>query len=67
MARGDSRYRTVHNLYDTYHKVAVNRKYYSYRLDALKQSLNQRATLIFDGRTPPFDLFLSFPTNSPSR
>ena len=37
MARGDSRYRTVHNLYDTYHKVAVNRKYYSYRLDALKQ------------------------------
>jgi len=37
------------------------------RIDALKQSLNQRATLIFDERTPPFDLFLNFPTNTPSR
>jgi membrane protease subunit HflC len=35
------------------------------RVDALKQSLNQRATLIFDERTPPFDLFQNLPTNSP--
>ena len=27
------------------------------RIDALQQSLNQRSTLIFDERTPPFDLF----------
>jgi len=40
---------------------------YLLRIDALKQSLNQRATLIFDERTPPFDLFLNFPTNAPSR
>jgi modulator of FtsH protease HflC len=40
---------------------------YLLRIDALKQSLNQRATLIFDERTPPFDLFLNFPTNTPSR
>lgn len=38
---------------------------YLLRIDALKQSLNQRTTLIFDDRTPPFDLFLTFPTNSP--
>ncbi len=37
------------------------------RVDSLKQSLNQRATLIFDERTPPFDLFQHLPTNSPSR
>lgn len=37
------------------------------RIDALQQSLNQRATLIFDERTPPFDLFQHMPTNSPSR
>jgi membrane protease subunit HflC len=37
------------------------------RVDALQQSLNQRATLIFDERTPPFDLFQHLPTNSPSR
>lgn len=36
------------------------------RIDALKSSLNQRATLIFDERTPPFDLFQHLPTNSPS-
>jgi len=40
---------------------------YLLRIDALKQSLNQRATLIFDERTPPFDLFLNFPTNTSSR
>jgi hypothetical protein len=37
MAKVDARYRAVHNLYDTYHKVCVNRKYYSYRLETLKQ------------------------------
>ena len=36
------------------------------RIGALQQSLNQRATLIFDERTPPFDLFRSLPTNSPA-
>ena len=40
---------------------------YLLRIEALKQSLNQRATLIFDERTPPFDLFLNFPTNAPGR
>lgn len=35
------------------------------RIDALKQSLNQRSTLIFDQRTAPFDLFQHLPTNSP--
>jgi membrane protease subunit HflC len=40
---------------------------YLLRIDALKQSLNQRTTLIFDERTPPFDLFLNFPTNAPGR
>ena len=37
------------------------------RIDALKQALNQRATLIFDERTPPFDLFQNLPTNSPGQ
>jgi membrane protease subunit HflC len=36
------------------------------RIDALKQSLNQKTTLIFDDRTPPFDLFQHLPTNSMS-
>jgi len=40
---------------------------YLMRIDALKQALNQRTTLIFDERTPPFDLFLNFPTNAPGR
>jgi len=35
------------------------------RVTALQQSLNQKATLIFDQRTPPFDLFNSLPTNAP--
>lgn len=34
------------------------------RIDALKQSLNQRSTLIFDERTAPFDLFQRLPTYS---
>jgi membrane protease subunit HflC len=36
------------------------------RIDAWKQSLNQRTTLIFDERYPPFDLFSHLPTNSAS-
>jgi len=36
------------------------------RIDALQQSLNQKSTLIFDERTPPFDLFSHLPTNSAS-
>ena len=39
---------------------------YLLRIDALKQSLNRQSTLIFDERTPPFDLFQNLPTNSPS-
>ena len=37
------------------------------RIDALKASLNQKTTLIFDDRTPPFDLFQHLPTNSVSQ
>ena len=37
------------------------------RVDALKQSLDQRSTLIFDERTAPFDLFRSLPANPPSQ
>jgi membrane protease subunit HflC len=33
------------------------------QLEALKASLNQKATLIFDERTPPFDLFRTLPAN----
>jgi membrane protease subunit HflC len=33
------------------------------RIKALEQSLSERATLIFDQRTPPFDLFQGFATN----
>ena len=37
-----------------------------FRLDALEASLKDRATLIFDQQTPPFDLFRGGPsTNSP--
>ncbi len=35
------------------------------RIEALQQSLNQKATLIFDQRTPPFDLFSGILTNAP--
>jgi membrane protease subunit HflC len=37
------------------------------RIDALQQSLNQRSTLIFDERTPPFDLFTGIPANTSAR
>jgi membrane protease subunit HflC len=37
------------------------------RIDALQQSLNQRATLIFDERTPPFDLFTGLPANAAAK
>jgi modulator of FtsH protease HflC len=41
---------------------------YLLRLTALQQSLNQKSTLIFDERTPPFDLFTSIPTtNAPAK
>lgn len=35
------------------------------RINAWQQSLNQRSTLIFDERYPPFDLFRNQPTNAP--
>ncbi len=34
------------------------------QLEALKTSLNQKSTLIFDERTPPFDLFKSLPASN---
>ncbi len=37
------------------------------RVDALEQSLKERSTLIFDQRTPPFDLFQGFGTNRVSQ
>ena len=37
------------------------------RINAWEQSLNQRSTLIFDERYPPFDLFRNLPTNATSR
>lgn len=37
------------------------------RLKALEQSLKERTTLIFDQRTPPFDLFQGFATNRISK
>jgi membrane protease subunit HflC len=37
------------------------------RIDALGQSLKEHSTLIFDDRTPPFDLFRGGFTNTPSR
>ena len=37
------------------------------RIDALQQSLNQRSTLIFDERTPPFDLFTGLPADKPAK
>jgi len=36
------------------------------RIEALKASMNQKTTLIFDDRTPPFDLFQHLPDNSPT-
>jgi membrane protease subunit HflC len=40
---------------------------FEFRLKALEQSLKEKATLIFDERTPPFDLFQGFVTNRNSR
>ena len=40
---------------------------YLLRIDALKSSLNQKSTLIFDERTPPFDLFQNLPKNPPAK
>lgn len=37
------------------------------QLEALKNSLNQKATLIFDERTPPFSLFQNLPGNPPAK
>jgi membrane protease subunit HflC len=37
------------------------------QLQALKDSLNQKSTLIFDERTPPFSLFQNLPANSPTK
>ncbi len=37
-----------------------------FRIDAFKQSVNQKSTLIFDETEPPFDLFQHLPTNSVS-
>jgi len=34
------------------------------QLEALKSSLNQKSTLIFDERTPPFSLFQNLPANN---
>jgi len=34
------------------------------QLEALKNSLNQKSTLIFDERTPPFSLFQNLPANN---
>jgi membrane protease subunit HflC len=38
---------------------------YLKRIEVLKSSLNQKSTLIFDERTPPFDVFQNLPTNPP--
>jgi modulator of FtsH protease HflC len=37
---------------------------YLLRLDALQQVLDRQTTLIFDERTPPFDLFTGIPVNA---
>lgn len=37
------------------------------RIDALKQSLSEKSTLIFDDRTPPFDLFANPPVKTPEK
>jgi membrane protease subunit HflC len=40
---------------------------YLLKLDALQQALDRQTTLIFDERTPPFDLFTGIPTNEPAQ
>lgn len=37
------------------------------QLEALKSSLGQKSTLIFDERTPPFDLFKNLPAVNPGK
>lgn len=37
------------------------------RIEALETSLKERSTLIFDTRTPPFDLFSGIVTNQPGK
>ena len=37
------------------------------QLEALKNSLNQKSTLIFDERTPPFSLFQNLPANTQTK
>jgi len=37
------------------------------QLDTLKSSLGDKSTLIFDERTPPFDLFRNLPAGSPDK
>ena len=37
------------------------------QLEALKNSLGQKSTLIFDERTPPFDLFKNLPAINPGK
>ena len=37
------------------------------QLQALKSSLNQKSTLIFDERTPPFSLFQNLPANTQTK
>ena len=37
------------------------------RIQALKESMNQKTTLILDSRFPPFDLFTQLPTNTVSQ
>jgi modulator of FtsH protease HflC len=37
------------------------------QLEALKSSLGQKSTLIFDERTPPFDLFKNLPVVNPAK
>jgi len=37
------------------------------QLDALKSSMNQKATLIFDERWSPFSLFQNLPANAPAK
>ncbi|HUB87628.1 MAG TPA: protease modulator HflC [Verrucomicrobiae bacterium] len=40
---------------------------YLERLDALRQVLDQKSTLILDERTPPFDVLSHLPTNAPAK
>jgi membrane protease subunit HflC len=37
------------------------------QLDTLKTSLGEKSTLIFDERTPPFDLFRNLPASTPAK